>query len=697
MRLAGRIGHRQGRAALQRPLVRLAAWLETAGRPAVDPCLWPPLGLAIGIIAFFAAPAAPGLAVSLGAGLAFILLRAAARRLWGQTLAGLAVALAAWAGLGWCAGAARVAVLGAPVRSGADSVYEFAGWVSRVDPGARPAVTVEITQFERGSPEEWPRRVRVRVTGPVPGLGEGVSGLAELSAPPGPAMPGAYDFSRRAWFDQLGGTGFSYGALEPARIEGGGFTRALARVRGRAADRIRAASERDSAAIIAALATGDRSAITEEHTETLRASGLGHLLAISGLHMTLIGGGAFFLVVAGLALIEPLARNRDVRKPAAIAAILVSLAYLALSGAPVSAQRAFVMLAIAFLAVITDRPVLTLRNVSVAAVAMLLISPEALQEAGFQMSFAAAASLIAAYEFWRANGPRMNASAPSRFLGGLSFTSLVAGSATGAFAGFHFNRWASYGLFANLAAMPLFTIAVMPLTALALVMTPVGLEALPARLAAWAMDGVLAIGRFAETAPGAVSTPPSGAGYALAIYAAGLAFLIAGRGMVRLGGVVVMALAGVLWAATPRPQGWISGEGDMIWVEAGRVYASSLRRDRYERDLLLRRLGLPEESPAAPLASRFACDPNACQGEAGGVRLARIAELRALAEACASADLVIFPETASARARRLCGAELLDANALRDAGAFSLHVRSGDYQLIPASRTRWRAPTPWFQ
>src|SRR5690606_12649297 len=143
---------------------------------------------------------------------------------------------------------------------------------------------------------------------------------------------------------------------------------------------------------------GERGPVSAQTLEDMRASGLVHLLSISGLHMGLLAGVVFFLVRGGLALVEPLALRWPVKKIAAVAVVLATLGYLLLSGADVPTQRAFLMTGLVLLAVLLDRSALSMRLVAWAAAAILLLTPESLISASFQMSFAAVVAMIAGYE-----------------------------------------------------------------------------------------------------------------------------------------------------------------------------------------------------------------------------------------------------------------------------------------------------------
>ncbi len=148
------------------------------------------------------------------------------------------------------------------------------------------------------------------------------------------------------------------------------------------------------------------------------------------------------------------------------------------------------MISVVILAVMIDRVGISMRLVAAAAAVLLLVSPEVLIEAGFQMSFAAVVALVAVYEGLR-NRTRTIGEGRSwlRFtlfwVGGIMLTSVVANAATGPFALYHFDRLAVYGVAANLVAVPVTAFWVMPLGLVSLVLMPLGLEALPLVAMGW--------------------------------------------------------------------------------------------------------------------------------------------------------------------------------------------------------------------
>ena len=154
-----------------------------------------------------------------------------------------------------------------------------------------------------------------------------------------------------------------------------------------------------------------------------------------------------------------------------MAAIAGAFPYAFIAGATVQTQRALLMVGKVLVAVILDRRGLSIRLVAWAALAILVVAPESLLGPGFQISFAAVTALIATYEtlserrqyreYEHSRLPPWVREAMF-YLAGVALTTLIAGVATAPFAIFHFNRFAGYGLAANLIAVPVTALWVIP-------------------------------------------------------------------------------------------------------------------------------------------------------------------------------------------------------------------------------------------
>ena len=155
------------------------------------------------------------------------------------------------------------------------------------------------------------------------------------------------------------------------------------------------------------------------------------------------------------------------------------------------------MITLVLFAVMVDRRGISMRMVAWAAAIIVLFQPESVLGASFQMSFAAVIALIAVYEY--VSYRRKNQEYQSRtlvrtvllYVGGVALTTLVAGLATAPFAIYHFNRFALYGLAANLIAVPIMALWIMPWAVISFLLMPFGLELLALTPMLWGVQAVI--------------------------------------------------------------------------------------------------------------------------------------------------------------------------------------------------------------
>ncbi|MCA0920010.1 ComEC/Rec2 family competence protein [Pseudooceanicola nanhaiensis] len=544
---------------------------------------WAPVCFAAGIGGYFALRAEPpaiwlvwlgGLALL--AGILAVRLESSVRHIG---LAPLAWALALSAGgLGWAG--ARAHMVAAPVLE--SRLYgPVQGRIIAMDRSASDALRLELDRVilaGRG-PAATPARVRIALHGQEDGPemrpGATVLATAHLAPPGGPVEPGGFDFRRHAWFDRLGGLGYSRVPVVTLLPPEPGALR-LYRWRMAIADHVRAAIPGEAGAFAAAVTTGDRSGIGQPALEALRRSNLAHLLAISGLHMGLLASVVFAALRLALALVPWVALRWPCRSIAALGALMAAAVYLALSGGNVATERAFIMVAVALVALFFDRRALSLRAVALAAMIVLILRPEALLGPGLQMSFAATVALVAVFALLRGREsplPRW-----IRPVTALILSSAVAGAATGPVGAAHFNQMALYGLPANLLCVPVMGLLVVPAAVAAALLAPLGLEALPLWCMGQGLDWILLVAREVSARPGAVSgvvTPPAGV---LPLLALGGLMLALWQGRGRLVGVIPVCAALWLWSGAARPLLLVEAEGRLVGLMTGEGRA--LSRDR---------------------------------------------------------------------------------------------------------------------
>jgi len=538
------------------------------------------------------------------------------------------------------------------------SAYTVEGTILAAEPrrgGQR--LLLEDLVIERLAPSATPARVRFTIRAMQPPLlpGQRIKALARLQPPSGAVVPGGFDFARRAFFERLGGVGFAMGSPE---VIGGGTTVAshpVARLRFVIAARAEAVIGGASGAVAAALLTGLRASIPDEVWRHMQVAGLAHLLAISGLHMTLVAGTVFVVARFLLSLWPWLALRVVPKKPAACLALLAAFTYLLLAGATVPTQRAFMMAGVALLAVLVDRNPISMRLLAYAALAVLALSPESLLGPSFQMSFAAVVCLVAFYERRTRQPPdappttdalRLERLLLVYFIGVL-LTTLIASLATTAFAAYHFQRIATYGALANLVAVPLTAFWIMPSGLLALLLMPFGLDAPVLALMGLGIGLVLELAALAETLPGAaLEITPWPPASLLLIVAGGLWLCLWQRPWRKLG-YSACGLGLLLALLTPPPDLVIDRRGDYLALRlSGERHLLERGRDNWVERQLVGALGGGEPRPFETRADgRLRCDPQGCVIGLDAARpLAVSLSAEAAGEDCRRAAFVILLE-----------------------------------------------------
>jgi competence protein ComEC len=670
--------------------------------------LWLPVAFGLGILTYFVLPAepwAPALA------LLTVALGVAAWRSRYRVTAFRILLVAAVAAAGLLAAKVRTDRAVAPVLA-REMTVTVTGWVADREEASRGGVRIRLRVHDiaelKGAVPPGEVRVTVRSRAGAIAVGDAISLRARLQPPSGPVMPGGYDFAEAAFYQGIGAVGFAYGAAKPADLGPAPldirWSEPLARLRDLIRQRIEAALPGDPGHVAAALVMGDQGGIADATQDAMRGSGLGHMLSISGLHMALVAGAAFWLIRALLALSPALALNCPIKKWAAAAALAVAAIYLGISGMGVATVRSFVMLAIMLVAVIADRHAITLRNIALAAFAILLFAPESLRSASFQMSFAATAALVAGYEVIASGADRRAALSDFRdrgvlgrvwsSLAGLVLTSLIAGAATTPFGIYHFQRVAPLTLVANIAAMPVVGLVVMPMAFAAVLLMPFGLESLPLTAMGW---GLAWVGLVAEkttawsTGYGGVAAIPAAT---LLLFVAGFLWLSLWRERWRLLGLLPVAAAIPIAMLASHPDIFIDERGVTSAVRGpdGRLAIVNGRGASFDVENWLRADADPRQPNAPGLDAGVACDALGCIAPFGadGTLVAIVANAAAFDEDCRRAAIVV----SRLRAPAGCDAHALviDRDRLARGGAHAIYAMDAGMADRPTFRVQAAYP-----
>jgi competence protein ComEC len=522
--------------------------------------------------------------------------------------------------------------------------------------------------------------------------GDRIKVRARLIGPPGASVPGGFDFRRVAWFQGLGATGSAIGKVERiAQGEKGGDT-----LRTRLSAHVRNQIAGSAGGIAAAFASGDRGGISPEDEEAMRASGLTHLLSVSGLHITAVVGAAMLLTLKLLALSTRAALRLPLILIAAGAGATAGIAYTLITGAEVPTIRSCIAAVLILIGIGLGRQAFTLRLVAAGAIVVLLLWPEALVGPSFQLSFAAITAIVALHEWkpmQRLVSPREESwpAKIGRGLLSLLATGIAVEIALAPIALFHFHRQGLYGALANIIAIPLTTFVTLPAEALALLLDTMGLGAPFWWVTAQSLHLLLWIAHSVAAWPGAVAALASVPNAAFALIIGGSLWLALWKGRARSLGLMPMA-AGSLWAlATPAPDLIVTGDGMHLAVRGpdGTLATLRPRAGDYVRSVLAERSGEVGDLADLDALPNSDCSADSCRFtiEAGGrqwrvlaTRSRYLAPIEAMNADCAAADIVVSDRMMP----RSCNPKWLKADKamLTQTGGLAITLANGRVETV---------------
>lgn len=412
------------------------------------------------------------------------------------------------------------------------------------------------------------RRIRLAWYGQAPPFSAGQHWeiVARLKRPRGVLNPGGFDFERWALQHRIAATGYVRDNAG-ARLQRS--EPSLDAWRLGMSERIQTLLAGRDARFVQALALGDTRTLSDSDWQTLRATGLSHLLAISGFHVGVVAGFGALLVRflwwlwprLGLGLPRPMA--------AATVALLASLAYAAAAGFALPTVRATLMISVVLLARLSRRAQQAGQGFALAAVAVLVFDPLAILGAGFWLSFLGVGWLL-----WC-----LPANAGTGWLRGLLSAQGIAALGLLPVTLWFFGETSLIGPLANLLAIPWITLIVVPVTLLGLLF-----ETLQVGLGAWffwaaslAMSPLWELMTTAAAWPGAAMWLPTPTWPALVLALASAFWLLLPRGMPGKPLAIILLLP-LFWPRLERPP---SATVDVYQIDVGQGLSIAVLTKRH--------------------------------------------------------------------------------------------------------------------
>jgi len=293
--------------------------------------------------------------------------------------------------------------------------------------------------------------------------------------------PGGFDYKRYMAFRKVYGTAYvsAQKLTLLKRNSETGIGMIIANARRKISDLIDQTGQGKEQGVLKALIVGNRNSISKELKEAFNRAGIGHLLAISGLHIGIVATAAFLFFKYLLSHIKFLLWHAWTKKGAVILSVIPVFIYGLLSGMSPSTQRAVIMVTVFLMAFLFEREHDPMNTLAVAAMLILIIHPPSLFSISFQLSFTAVLAII--YGLSRVQSPWVSESGgikkPKSFkvatkLFYFFMASFFAILGTMPLAMFYFNQISLVGLLANFIIVPLIGFVVVPLGLLAVFLYP---------------------------------------------------------------------------------------------------------------------------------------------------------------------------------------------------------------------------------
>lgn len=643
--------------------------------------LWLPVFLSLGIGVYFFLQSEPLLIIGVVAVFLTVFLLWMVRRHAPARIAGLLLFLVA---VGFLAGQFRTIYVYTPLLQKKLEPVMVTGTIQSIEAleegkGSR-SILSDLT-VEKLRPENTPVKIRLSIRrdkGLQPG--QRIEVLASLNPPSSPIMPGAFDFRRYMYFQQIGAMGFAFKPPEIiTREKPQGFKQKIEGLRNNV-DRVIENSLGPSQAPVAkALITGNRAGISKEDNEAIKNAGLAHILSISGLHISLFAGIVFFTARFLMACVPGFALRRPIKKYAAVLGFVAAFAYTLLAGAEIPAQRSLIMLGAVFLAILLDRDPLSPRLLAFAALVVLILTPESLISASFQMSFSAVSAMIFFYDWQRERISRWHMRAGpfkkmALYFGGIAVTTILATLATAPFTVFHFQNLSLYGLIANALVIPLTGYVIMPAAALALILMPFGMAYYPLQIVGFGVAGMIGVSRWIAGFPHAMLYFASWPAAAFLILVLSILFWILWRGNLKYIFAVSLVISLIVIVTYRQPDILIAPEFRLVAVRGqDSLLLSSRRKEKFIRENWERMAGFPAGSsqswPAEGREELLTCDPAACRIEKKDTRISILKAPEALAAECSWAQFILSFEPVKSG---ICHTRIIDKFDTYNNGAYAL-------------------------
>ena len=418
------------------------------------------------------------------------------------------------------------------------------------------------------------------------GIGDIIEFSAFLRRPSLPQSSYSYNYAFHAYFSGISAIGYALGDIKIVKKSNMFHKYIISGYRDKMYNHFIKLFGDKYGNVLSAVILGKRSGIDKESLENIRKSGLAHLLAISGLHLAIVAMFCFNATRIILLCISFSSHSIN-HKIASVCSIIASFFYLMISGAPISAQRAFIMIAMYFVLVIINRISSNLHFVALAATMVALVAPESVMGPSFQMSFAAVTGLIFVYEY-------LSEHYKFNFVINIIISSCVASLCTLPYTAYIFNNFALGGVISNVIAIPCMSFLILPFGILSLILYFFYIDVLIAPIIKFGIWITLFVAKFVADYPYSSINIAQISGYSLAFLTLGFLWIVLWHTKVRYFGIIIILCSFILIFFKKLPEIILNDKYIAVKNDDNGITFLGKARKNYTTDSWIKLYGLTE-------------------------------------------------------------------------------------------------------
>ena len=353
--------------------------------------------------------------------------------------------------------------------------------------------------------------------------------------------------------------------------------------------------------IVIDILTGNNSFIPRDKLQNIRHSGCAHILAISGLHMSVIVSFIFFVFIHIFSLFPKIALKYNTKKLASIPACIACLIYLNIANIPISAMRSYLMVFFGFLALLSNKPKTSMNILFLTFFIILITSPHNILSPSFQMSFMAVFGLISVYnsEFLTQTMRNITSYRIVRYMIGIVSSSVIATIATIFFEIYHFKQYAWIGLISNIAIIPITEFIILPLSFIGMIFNGTFIGDTFYRLSAFFAEYIYKITDWTASLENSFLQVPQMQLYQLGIIILGLIILFLCKTyFFKIIGIIIVSIGIILYTMQPKiVLVYNQNLRNIVFLENNEYYSVNPITNKYLYDVWCQNLGVKKILP----------------------------------------------------------------------------------------------------